>query len=30
MKLKDNRGYGIVELLLLILIIAIGIMFAIH
>jgi competence protein ComGC len=30
MKLKDNRGYGIVELLLLILIIAIGILFAIH
>ena len=30
MKLKDNGGYGIVELLLLILIIAIGIMFAIH
>ena len=30
MKLKDNGGYGIVELLLLILIIAIGILFAIH
>jgi len=30
MRLKDNGGYGIVELLLLILIIAIGIMFAIH
>lgn len=30
MKLKDNGGYSIVELLLLILIIAIGIMFAIH
>ena len=30
MKIKDNGGYGIVELLLLILIIAIGIMFAIH
>lgn len=30
MRLKDNGGYGIVELLLLILIIAIGILFAIH
>ena len=30
MKLKDNGGYGIVELLLLVLIIAIGILFAIH
>lgn len=30
MKLKDNGGYGIVELLLLILVIAIGILFAIH
>ena len=30
MRLKDNGGYGIVELLLLVLIIAIGILFAIH
>lgn len=30
MRLKDNGGYGIVEFLLLILIIAIGILFAIH
>lgn len=30
MRLKDNGGYGIVELLLLILIIATGILFAIH
>ena len=30
MRLKDNGEYGIVELLLLVLIIAIGILFAIH
>lgn len=30
MRLKDNGGYGIVELLLLVLIIAIGILFAIN
>ncbi len=30
MRLKDNGGYGIVELLLLVLIIAIGILFAVH